>query len=345
MIEIDGSDGGGQFLRSALSLSALTGEAFEIANIRGGRPTPGLRPQHLSTVELLSDVCDAEVSETTEGTESLTFRPKTVRSGAYTADIRTAGSIALLFDSILPLAMTVSEPIVVTARGGTDVKWSPTAAHYCQVKLRLLRQFGLQAIVDLDRPGFFPVGGGEATLRVGPSQLNRLEMAARNDFVGARVFSLSSASLSEQEVSDRQAEAAVDGLENEEIQTIERTVRYAEADSPGSSVVVRLDWNEMCAGFDAIGEPGKPAEKVASDAVEAAIAFKERTEAVVDRHTADQLMVFLALAGGSVAVPEVTEHITTSQTLLSAFGFDTEIKTGGTTPLLNADAQLESRVR
>lgn len=362
MIRLDGSTGGGQFLRSALSLSALTGESFHITDIRGGRPTPGLRSQHLTAVELLADICDAEVSEAEVGTTSFTFCPAKVRSGTYTVDIGTAGSITLLFDTVLPLAVSTSEPLVVTARGGTDVKWSPTATHYRRVKLRLLRQAGLQAVVEIDRPGFYPVGGGEATLRIGSTQLAGLALLDREAsadggpstdddgvptdderFVGARVVSLSSADLAEKRVADRQAAAAVDGLAEAEIPVLERTVRYADADSSGSSIAVRLDWEHTFAGFDALGEQGTPAEEVAAKAVTEATTFLQETTAAVDRHTADQLMIFLGLVGGRIAVPEITDHIATSRDLLAAFGIGVEIERSGGTPVLTADEHPECR--
>lgn len=350
MIEIDGSEGGGQLLRSALSLSALTTEPFHITAIRGGRSNPGLRPQHLTAVELLADVCDAEVSEVAVGAESLTFSPEGVRPGTYTANIGTAGSVALLFDTVLPLAVVTPEPLVVAARGGTDVKWSPTAAHYRRVKLRLLRRFGLQAVVEIDRPGFYPAGGGAATLRIGPTRLAPIVLSDRDvsadgvDVSGARVFSLASADLAEQAVADRQAEAAADGLERGGIPTIERTVRYAEADSSGSAIAIRLDWETTFAGFDALGEPGKPAEDVAAKAVTDATAFVQDTTAAVDRHTADQLVLFLALAGGRMAVPDVTDHVATSRELLSAFGLDVDIERESGPPVLTADEQSEFRL-
>lgn len=348
MIEIDGREGGGQLLRSALSLSALTSQPFQITGIRGGRSNPGLRPQHLTAVEVLAEVCDAEVSEAGLGTESLTFRPGTVRSGTYEADLGTAGSVMLLFDAVLPLSMTTREPIVVTARGGTDVAWSPTAAHYRQVKIRLLRRFGLQAVVDIDRPGFYPVGGGEATLRIGSTQLSPLVVPPRaastaEEIAGARVFSLSSADLADNAVAARQAEAAVEGLSAEGISTIERTVRYADADSPGSSIAIRLECEGTVAGFDALGEPGKSAESVASEAVSDVATFVRNTTAAVDRHTADQLLVFLALVGGRLAVPELTDHIATSRELLAAFGFDVDVERDGGTPTVTAEGSPEFR--
>lgn len=337
MIEIDGGDGGGQLLRSSLSLSALTGRPFRMTDIRGGRSTPGLRPQHLAAVDLLADVCDATVSDVSVGTETLTFRPEDVRPGEYTADIGTAGSVALLFDTVLPLSVATSEPLVVTARGGTDVKWSPTMTHYRRVKLELVRRFGVQAVVDIDRPGFYPEGGGEATLRIAPSRLSSLTLTDRGETVGARVISLASADLAERAVADRQAETAVDRLEEAGLSTIERTVQYADSDSPGSAITVRLDCEHSLAGFDALGEPGTPAEDVAVDAVEDATAFVDDSVPAVDSYTGDQLVVFLALAGGQVTVPELTDHIATNRDLLSAFELDVEVERDGETPVLNAD--------
>lgn len=324
MLEVDGSKGGGQLLRSALTLSALTGEPFRMTDIRGARPEPGLRPQHLAAVELLADVCDAEVSEVGTGTAELTFRPGAVQPGEYATDIGTAGSITLLFDALLPLATVLEGGLAVTARGGTHVKWSPTMAHYRQTKLPLVRRRGLQAAVDVERPGFYPAGGGAATLRIGPSSLSRFEMTERGAFERARIHSLASTDLADSSVAERQRDRAVERLSGVGLSVVERTVSYAAADSPGSAIAIRLDYERAVAGFDALGEAGKPAEDVADDCAETALAFDERPGAV-DRHTADQLLVFLALAGGRLRVPEVTDHVETNSELLAEFGFDLRI--------------------
>lgn len=325
MVDIDGSEGGGQLLRSALAASALTGEAVHFEEIRGGRPKPGLRPQHLAVVELLADICDAETSTAEVGAEELTFDPAEIRPGKYEIDIGTAGSVTLLFDAILPLATALDGGLSVVARGGTDVKWSPTMAHYRRVKLPLLRRFGLQAVVEVDRSGFYPAGGGEATLHLGPSSLDRIRLEQRGEFTGARVYSLASQSLAEQAVARRQAEQAIDSLDDAGLDTVEQEVRYVAAESPGSALVVRLDYRNTRAGFDALGEPGKPAETVSTEATERATDF-HAGEATLDAHTADQLLAFLALAGGRIRIPEVTDHMQTNRDLLAGFGFDISIQ-------------------
>lgn len=331
MIEIDGSEGGGQLLRSGLSFSALTGEPFEMTAIRGSRPEPGLRPQHLTAVQLVADVCDATVSDIEVGSDALTFEPGPVRPGEYSIDIGTAGSITLLFDAVLPLAATIDEPLAVTATGGTDVKWSPTMSYYRRVKLPLLRRHGLNAVVEVDRPGFYPVGGGRGTLRLGPSSLSPIDLTGRGAFEGARVVSIATPELEEASVAERQAERATERLEEVDRPPVERTIRYASADSPGSAVSIVLEYERSVAGFDALGERGKPAESVADDAVDAAIEFDDPSgddgdPPAVDRHTADQLMVFLALAGGSVAIPTVTDHVASNRELLASFGFELSIE-------------------
>ncbi|MFB6129672.1 MAG: RNA 3'-terminal phosphate cyclase [Salinigranum sp.] len=336
MYDLDGSAGGGQLVRSALTLSVLTGEAFRMSEIRGARPNPGLRPQHLAAVGVAAAVCDADVTGAAVDADELAFEPGTLRGGTVDVDVGTAGSVTLVFDVVLPLALALPEPLVVTATGGTDVAWSPTAAYYRRVKLPLLGERGLHASLDVDRPGFYPVGGGEARLSVAPSTLERFASTERGALEGYRVHSTASMDLSGADVADRQADAAIDVLESTGASVVERTVTYAAADSPGSALAVRADYDESLAGFDALGERGKPAEDVGEEAAEAALAF-EGGRAAVDEHAADQVLVFLALAGGRVAVPRVTDHVLTSLDLLDTFGFDVRVDETPTGPVLVGD--------
>ena len=336
MLELDGSAGGGQLVRTALSLSALTDTPFRMEGIRGGRPEPGLTAQHLAAVELLAAVVDADVEGASQGSESMTFEPGDAEAGRYAVDIGTAGSVVLLFDAVLPLAAVLKAPLVVEATGGTDVRWAPTADHYRHVKLPLLRGHGVGVALDLDRRGFYPAGGGRATLWLGPSSLGRFELGARRSSADARVFSVASSNLTDREVAERQAMAAVDGLDEIGLDVHGRTVEYTRTRSTGSAVAVCLGDARARAGFDSLGERGTRAEAVAEDAVERARAYVE-SSAAVDAHTADQLVVFVALAGGRVAIPSVTEHVETNVALLERFGQDVRIDRSGTVPALVAD--------
>ncbi len=335
MLELDGSEGGGQLVRTALSLSALTGTAFEMSGIRGARSEPGLRPQHLTAVETVAAITDADVEGAEQGSEALTFDPAILRGGEYEAAIGTAGSLTLLFDAVLPLAAELDDPLTLHAKGGTDVKWSPPTDYYRRVKLPLLGRHGLWATVELRRRGFYPAGGGEATLRLAPSTPSSLALTERGPLAGARIYSVSSGGLADDDVAERQAGEARRLLEQAGVDVIERSVTYAATDSPGTALVVRLDFERSVAGFDALGEPGKPAESVAADAVEAALSFREGPGAV-DAHLADQLLVPLALAGGEVAIPRVTDHVETSLDLLRAFGYDVDRRPGTDGTVLTA---------
>ena len=339
MIEIDGSDGGGQLVRTALSLAALTGEPIRMAGVRGARSNPGLRPQHLAVYDVLTDMCNAEVSDVEVGTNEFEFRPDSINPGRYGIDIGTAGSVTLLFDTLLPLALAIDEPLSVSGRGGTDVQWSPPIAYQERVKLPLLREHGLYAVVERDRPGFYPAGGGVSTLRLAPSSLAPIDLTDRGTFEGARVYSLASESLASNDVAERQAETAIERLEDASLDPVERTVTYAETDSPGSSVVIRLEFAHAIAGSDALGEHGKPAETVAEEAVENAIDVRD-SGAAMDRHLADQLVLPLALAGGRVSIPVVTEHVATSSDLLAAFDLDVRVEQGDTPELVSSGTDV-----
>lgn len=338
MRTVDGAHGGGQLLRTALTLSALTGEPLEMAGIRGARPEPGLRPQHLAAVDLLSQICDATVTDVEIGTESLTFEPGATEPGRYEVDVGTAGSVTLLFDAVLPLATAVDGPLVVVAEGGTDVKWSPTMAYYRRVTVPLLRQHGLHVTVSVDRRGFYPAGGGRAILSIAPSTLAPLALGSRGPVESARVVSIESADLADHAVAQRQAEAVETRLAGTDVTVVERTLGTWAADSPGSAVCVRLDGAQAVAGFDALGERGTPAEDVGRSAADDALAFLAG-EAAVDRHAADQLLVFLALAGGEVHIPSETDHVATARDLLETFGFETTLDTTPTGPLLRAQGR------
>lgn len=324
MLDLDGADGGGQLVRSALTCSLLTGESFELSGIRGDRPNPGLKPQHLAAVELAADLSDATVAGAEQASESLRFEPGPVSPGEYVVDIGTAGSVTLLCDVVLPLAPRLGGPLTVMAGGGTDVKWSPPLDFLARVKLPLLREMGWDATLDVDRRGFYPVGGGEVTLSLSPSAPDPVARTERGGRVDATVYAVESEHLAEADVADRMATQAVDGL-REGGWTVDATTETVASDSPGAVVVVRLDYEEGVAGVSALGEKGLPAEDVADRAVEAAESFDSGAGAV-DAHLADQLVLPAALSGGRVWLPEVTDHVATNVELVRAFGFDVQVE-------------------
>ena len=321
MLTVDGTAGGGQLLRTALSLSTITDTPFRIEDIRGARPNPGLEPQHLAAVRVVANYCDAAVEGAELGADALTVRPGDERRTSLDVDIGTAGSVTLLFDAVLPIAVTGDEPLELTATGGTDVKWAPTVDYHRLVKLPLLADCGVEADVDPTRTGFYPAGGGEATLRAAPSSLSPLVLDRRGDLERVGIYSKAAASLADREVADRQAGRASEALVTAGLPAEVRRVEYVEADSPGSSLLLRGVYEEGLVGVDALGERGRSSKTVAEDAVRE---FRgvHATDAAVDPFMADQLLVVLALAGGRVRIPTLTDHVRTNLDLLTQFGID-----------------------
>ena len=357
-IDLDGANAGGQFVRTALTLSVLENEPVRIENARGNRSTPGLRHQHLAVLETVAALCDADVEGAELGAETVEFDPDldstaaaTGRHGqgrgrlagsTYEVDIGTAGSATLLFDALLPLATILESRLSVTVTGGTDVPWSPPLDYARYVKLPSLRRYGLSAAYEVDRRGFYPDGGGRVTLRLAPSDLEPIDLAARGELESVRLYSTESASLADRDVAYRQAEGALERLTLEDdaddgptgLEIVERCERTVESPSPGSAIVLRVDHGTGIAGFSALGERGKPAERVGEDAADAANRFLDydvgdEPAPPIDRHMADQSLVFLALAGGRVRIPDVTDHVASTRALLEAFGADVHLERRG----------------
>lgn len=325
MIEIDGSSGGGQMLRTALSLSVIKGESFRIENIRGKRPNPGLKRQHLEAVKAAKRISDAKTQGDEIGSETLEFRPQDTHSGSFTSNIGTAGSITLLYDTVLPVTSQFNDSFRLTAKGGTDVKWSPPFSYFREVKLPLLRRFGVKAEVELEKTGYYPKGGGETVLTTEEHSLESIDLRERGELQKFEIYSKASKELENQDVADRQADEAERILKNSHMSTeVEKNVRYEKTASPGSSLVIKAVYENSIAGFSSLGERGKRSEEVAKEAVQDFKSFHS-TEAAVDEYMADQLLVFHAVIGGEIRIPEVTSHVRTNIGVVEKFGSDCEV--------------------
>jgi RNA 3'-terminal phosphate cyclase (ATP) len=333
---LDGSAGGGQLVRTALTCAAVSGEPFKMRYVRRARSNPGLQAQHCAAIEAVADVCDAATDGVEVGSEAFTFEPgedpddddePSVLGGRTAVEVGTAGSVPLVFDALLPLAVALDEPLTATLTGGTDAKWAPPFDYFRRAKLPLLADHGIDADVSLGRRGFYPRGGGEATLTVNPSELDSLDLSERGDRESLTAYSVAEEDLEADEVAERQVEPLPDDAE--------ASVEYAEADCPGSAVVLVAEYEDSRAGFAALGERGKPAEEAGEAAAEAFASFEDG-DAAVDAHLADQLVPYLALAGGEVRVPEVTDHVDTCIDLLAEFGYEVETEQDGDAVLLSA---------
>ncbi len=317
MLHLDGSygEGGGQILRTALSLSALLGAPVRIESIRAGRPKPGLRPQHLTAVRALARITGAEVEGAELHSRELTFKPRTPKPGNYLFDVAekagSAGSVTLIAQALLPPLLKSAGPSTLVLRGGTHVPWSPTAHYLLQVFLPALAQMGAQVSLTLERWGWYPRGGGELRLSVNPCpSFKGVEWRTAPDPAGFRA--ISAASRLPEHVARRQAARLQERLGPE----LPVELSAAGGQDPGSLVFL---WGPR-AGFSALGARGKPAEKVADEAIDAYLKFHQRG-AAIDPHLADQIVLYLAQARGpSVLVTsEITAHLLTNLWVIEQF--------------------------
>lgn len=342
MHSIDGRQGGGQLVRTAVALSAVTGDPVRMEDVRGAREHPGLKAQHVASIETVAALTTATTEGVAIGSESFEFEPDAVLGGTHEQDIGTAGSLTLVFDAVLPLAQAIEKPTRVVVSGGSDVKWSPPFDYFRHVKLPVVRTLGLQAETTLDRRGFYPSGGGRAALTIEPSTIESIDLENRGTLQSVTIHSIASRSLETASVAERQVDTAAEVLESAgdpapaPSSTIDSRIRYVETPDKGSAIVIVAQYESSVAGFTAFGEPGKPAEDVATTATDRFEAFVE-TEAAVDSHMADQLVPFLALAGGRVRIPRLTEHVDTHLELVSEFDFPVAVD-----HLENGEARLAS---
>lgn len=335
---LDGGEGGGQLVRTALALSAVTGEPFRMRHVRRARANPGLQAQHCAAIEAVAAVCNAETNGVEVGSESFTFEPgedvgedeteeDLVVGGSVSVEVGTAGSVPLVFDALLPVAVALEEPFTARLEGGTDAKWAPPFDYFRHVKLPALQDHGVDASVNLSRRGFYPRGGGRAELTIEPSTLEPFDFAERGDRESLTAYSVAEESLAEDDVAERQADAApADADVNTE---------YVEADCSGSAFVLTAEYGGSRAGFAELGEMGVEAETVGENAVERFEAFEDG-DAAVDEYLADQLLPFVALAGGEIRAPAVTTHVETSIALLEEFGYEVSVEDDGDDVLLSA---------
>lgn len=329
MIYIDGSqgEGGGQVLRSSLTLSILTGKPVQIEQIRAGRSKPGLQAQHLQAVEAATKISQAEVSGAYKGSTALVFQPRAVQSGRYRFDIGTAGSTSLVLQSIfLPLCFASASSTVVIS-GGTHVPFSPPY-HFLEWSwLPFLQQMGCQAELKLEQAGFNPGGSGKIKAVIRPAgALSPLKLLERGALV--RIQGLSAAGNLELEIAKRQKLQALRRLTDNlrQVKIKDTTLTTA---SPGTFMVFLAEFEHSRACFSALGEKGKRAEHVADEAVDAFEAFMAAS-AAIEPYLADQLLLPLALAQGesSFHTSAISSHLLTNARVIQAF-LDVKIQVNG----------------
>ena len=328
VVLLDGSDGegGGQILRSALSLSLITGRPFRLVNDRARRENPGLRPQHLACLRGASAMSGGEAIGASVGSGVVEFRPGRISPGSWLLEVGTAGSTTLLLQCLAyPLALAGGGRL--TLRGGTHARASPPFHYLAEVWLPAVARFGFPMRLSLGEAGFFPEGGGELVAEVaaaspGAPEIDwrsrgKLETVTVLSFVGSLPF----------HIAERQGEAAAGALKRLGIHADVQRHALTASRSRGSAVLVRGVFERTIAGFSSLGEKGKPAERVGREAAHDFARFLE-SEGAIDEHLGDQVLLPAALrAAGLLGVKgptrfhafEITDHLVTHARVIEKF--------------------------
>jgi RNA 3'-terminal phosphate cyclase (ATP) len=318
MIVIDGSEGegGGQILRSSLSLSIWTQQAFRIENIRANRDEPGLMRQHLTAVKAAAEICDGSVAGADIGSRELTFRPGKLRAGPYSFAIGTAGSCTLVLQTVIPPLISASGPSTVRITGGTHNRGSPPFDFLQRTFVPVIARMGAQVELELRSYGFYPKGGGEIIASiVPPPRLSRIELHSR----GERMRAYAEAYIAALPVHIAQRELDVIGRRlNWSAEQL--FLRALSNDmGPGNTVTITLEHEHVTEVVTGFGERGVRAETVAKDAADAACAYLA-SDAPVGVHLADQLLLPMALAsGGAFTTRAITQHLKSNALVIERF--------------------------
>jgi RNA 3'-terminal phosphate cyclase (ATP) len=318
MIKLDGSvgEGGGQILRTALSLSMVTQQPFTIENIRAKRPKPGLLRQHLTAVRAAASICNAELDGAELGATRLVFQPRQIRGGEYAFAIGSAGSATLVLQTLLPALMCADRSSHVTIEGGTHNSMAPPFHFIERSFVPLLVRMGAKVNVAIQRYGFYPAGGGRVVANIDPTPpLTPISLADRGAL--RRGFAESYIAAVPIHVAER------------ELETIGRTMGWASSElmirgldkrqGPGNVLLVTLEHENVTEVFAGFGEKGKTAEQVAREAYREARAYLAKP-AAVGAMLADQLMIPFSMAGGGYfTTHDVTDHARTNARVIEAF--------------------------
>lgn len=330
---IDGShgEGGGQILRTAVSLSAVTGRALRIENIRAGRPKPGLAAQHLTAIRSAAAVCAAEVTGAALGSQAIRFEPQSPPvAGTYHFDVAdarvggSAGAATLVLQTLTMPAVFAAGTSRFRIVGGTHIAWSPTFDYVQSVWVPLLRRMGVGIEAELRAYGFYPAGGGEITASIegsGPvsgSPLRPIDLPERGQLVSiaGRAIAANLPAHIPQRMSDR----AYGLLEGTAARVHIEPLRVR-AVCAGAALFLAADYEHVRVGFTGLGARGKSSEAVAEEAAGALLAHK-RSGAALDRHLADQMLLPLSFASGPSAFSceAATRHLKTNAWVIEQFG-------------------------
>ena len=326
MLAIDGAhgEGGGQLLRTEVALAAVTRRSIAIDDIRARRPRPGLAPQHQTAIAAVAALCSAQVGGVAPGSRSLTFVPGRLHGGSHSFDIGTAGSVTLVLHALLPVLVACGEAAEVTLRGGTDIRAAPPLDYFTHVTLPLLARIGIDARLVIHRRGYFPHGGGEVTLAVSRSTLRPREFPDPGALT--HIGGLAHVAGIDPDIARRMRDAFLATLAAGPGSAARITPRMdvaalapTDATGSGGAIVAWAATEHALLGAGRVAQRGVRAETLGSE-VAAELNGDLSAGVCVDVHAGDQILVYLALAGGGAfSTREVTSHAHTAMWLIEQF--------------------------
>ncbi len=319
MIHIDGShgEGGGQVLRTSVSMAAVTGQPVRISNIRSKRKNPGLAPSHMTAIEAVAKLADADVDGLYPGSREVTFEPRDVVGGSYEFDVGTAGSISLVLQSCLVPAVISKSRVMLTIKGGTDVNWSPPVDYMTMVHLPVLSRFGAACELEARARGFYPEGGGEVSLTMTPVPgLSGIQLTPPGRVV--EIEGVCYVQNLPADVARRMEQAAAKTLCEHHKVSIRLDV--TRGPSTGAGIVLAAICENAVLGASALGARHVRAETLGENCVLDLLETME-TGASVDEHMLDQILPYMALARGrsEVLAEEMTMHARTNMWVIEQF--------------------------
>jgi RNA 3'-phosphate cyclase len=322
MIEIDGSfgEGGGEIVRTATALAAVKKIPCRVFNIRMKREKPGLQTQHLLGLRALTEICNGRLEGDYLNSTEIKFFPGEITRDKITIKIPTAGSITLVLQTLIPVCIFAKNPIEIYFDGGaTDTFFSPTIDHFRYVFLKILERMGAKVEIEILRRGYYPEGGAKLKAKIFPTKLKPINLTERDKIKKILTISGASQSLKNKKVAERQVAGVKEVLGKLNL-PIEEKIEYYDTQSPGSQICLIAEFENTILGTDNLGKLGRRAEDVGKEAA-LELLKEQKTNTCLDKHLADQILPYMALAPGKsqVTVSEITEHCKTNIWVIEKF--------------------------
>ncbi len=304
-LKIDGSygEGGGQILRSAVTLSCITKIPIQIENIRKNRRVPGLRPQHLTAIKLLSKICNAEVQGLNIGSTSIKFFPKNLENNTLSEDIGTAGSISLILQVLIPAVSISKKSLELSIIGGTDVPWSPTSNYTKYVLSEAYSRMGIDFSMEITKRGYYPKGGGLVKVKVYPSKKLKPISLTKRKTKSIKLF-CSYSDLSYERIKN-EVEQTENILKDADF-SIESEIKKEIALNKGCSIIIYSQDSSSITGYDGLTDTTKLAQSISKNFI--------RSNLGVDNHLSDMIVLPASLIDETsfYRIKEITKHLETN---------------------------------